>query len=137
LFNPFFTGHLAKSLSRGLLAEQMSQTRVDFRQVHLTSARERNDGRKIWRAQYYDHDEQWYNSLLHDLRRTFITDAENAGAPRHQVMKLGGRRSESSFLRCATGNRERGRATVARIEGYRQESFGHKMGAISAIEKKE
>jgi hypothetical protein len=31
-----------------------------------------------------------YNGLLHDLRRTFITDAENAGAPRHEVSKLGG-----------------------------------------------
>jgi hypothetical protein len=77
-----------------------------------------------------------YNGLLHDLRRTFITDAENAGAPRNELLKLSGHRSESTYLRYAIGNRERGRATVAQIESYRQESFGHETGTISAIEKK-
>jgi integrase len=57
--------------------------------------------------------------IFHDLRRTFVTDAEHAGAPRHEVMQLSGHKTESVYKRYAIGAREQRRAAVAQIEEYR------------------
>ena len=40
----------------------------------------------------------------HDLHRTFITDAEYAGTPRHEVMKIAGHLTECELRNIATFN---------------------------------
>jgi integrase len=75
--------------------------------------------------------------LLHDLRRTFISDAEHAGAPRHEAMTLSGHKTESVYRRYAIQNREQGRAALARIEAYRAQQNGHNTDTISTEEKPE
>jgi len=79
-----------------------------------------------------------YNGLIfHDLRRSFVTDAEHAGAPRHEVMKLSGHKSESVYKRYAIGNRERRRAALAQIDEYRAQQFGDNSGTIDGSRKPE
>lgn len=73
--------------------------------------------------------------IFHDLRRTFITDAENSGAPRHEVMMVSGHRTESVYKRYAIGNRDRRREVVARIEDYRSKKFGDNSGTIEESPK--
>lgn len=63
----------------------------------------------------------YHGLIFHDLRRTFISDAEHAGAPRHEVMKLSGHRSEATYKRYAISNRDRRRAVVAQIDKYRSQ----------------
>ena len=62
--------------------------------------------------------------IFHDLRRTFVTDAEHAGAPRHEVMKVTGHRTESVYKRYAIENREQRRAALAQVDEYRAKKFG-------------
>lgn len=57
--------------------------------------------------------------IFHDLRRSFITDAEHAGAPRHEVMKISGHKTESVYKRYAIENRKQRRAALATIEQFR------------------
>jgi integrase len=58
--------------------------------------------------------------LFHGLRRTFITDAENAGVPRHEAMRLSGHRTESVYKRYAVENLDRRRAELGRMKAYRR-----------------
>ncbi len=71
--------------------------------------------------------------IFHDLRRTFITDAENSGAPRHEVMKISGHKTESVYKRYAIENREQRRAALGKIEAYRSEKLRDNSGTIEAI----
>jgi integrase len=57
--------------------------------------------------------------IFHDLRRTFVTDAEHSGAPRHEVMKISGHKTESIYRRYAIENRQQRRAALAQIDEYR------------------
>lgn len=59
--------------------------------------------------------------IFHDLRRTFVTDAEEAGAGRHEIMKVTGHKTEAVYKRYAIENRERRQAAVNKIEVYRTE----------------
>lgn len=59
--------------------------------------------------------------LLHGLHRTFATDAEEAGMPRHQAMAFTGHKKESVYKRYAIENRERGRAAIDKLDAYRAE----------------
>ena len=68
--------------------------------------------------------------IFHDLRRTFVTDAEHAGAPRHEVMKVTGHKTESVYKRYAIENREQRRAALAQIDSYRAKQFGDNSGTI-------
>jgi integrase len=65
--------------------------------------------------------------IFHDLRRTFITDAEHAGAPRHEVMKGTGHKTESVYKRYAIANPEGQQAAMDRIVAYRN---GAKTGKV-------
>jgi hypothetical protein len=79
-----------------------------------------------------------YNGLIfHDLRRSFVTDAEHAGAPRHEVMKVSGHKTESVYKRYAISNRERRRAALEQIDQYRAQNFGDKTGTIDGPGKRE
>jgi integrase len=63
-----------------------------------------------------------YSGLIfHDLRRTFITDAENAGAPRHEVMKGTGHITEATYKRYAIGSPEGQQSAMNKIQQYRAE----------------
>jgi hypothetical protein len=65
-----------------------------------------------------------YNGLLfHGLRRTFVTDAENAGTPRHEAMMPSGHKTESVYRRYAIENLKQRRAAVATIEEYGLNKF--------------
>ncbi len=68
--------------------------------------------------------------LLHDLRRTFISDAEHSGAPRHEVMKISGHRSEAVYKRYAIENRKNRRAALDQIAAYRAQKVGDISGAV-------
>jgi integrase len=64
-----------------------------------------------------------YSGLnFHDLRRTFVTDCENAGVPRHEAMAMSGHKTESVYKRYAIGNTERRRAEVSRLSTWRNEN---------------
>jgi len=63
--------------------------------------------------------------IFHDLRRTFVTDAEYAGAPRHEVMKVTGHKTESVYKRYAIDNREQRQAAMNTLVAYRN---GEKTG---------
>jgi len=67
---------------------------------------------------------------LHDLRRTFITDAEDAGAPRHEIMKITGHKTESVYRRYAIDRRERQRAAMNEIVAFRAKANGANPGQI-------
>lgn len=69
--------------------------------------------------------------LLHDLRRTFVSDAEHSGAPRHEVMKMSGHRSEAVYKRYAIENVKNRRAALEQIAAYRAEKFGDTSGTVS------
>lgn len=68
--------------------------------------------------------------IFHDLRRSFITGAEHAGAARHEVMAMSGHKTEAVYKRYAIGNRERRRAALTQIEDYRAKKFGDNSGTI-------
>jgi integrase len=65
--------------------------------------------------------------IFHDLRRTFITDAEHAGAPRHEVMKGTGHKTESVYKRYAITNPEGQKSAMDKIVAFRK---GAKTGQI-------
>jgi len=75
--------------------------------------------------------------IFHDLRRTFITDAENSGAPRHEVMKISGHKTESVYKRYAIENREQRRAAMRQIDAYRAQKFGDNSGTTEESLKQE
>jgi integrase len=75
--------------------------------------------------------------IFHDLRRTFITDAEHSGAPRHEVMKISGHKTEAVYKRYAIENREQRRAALAQIDDYRAKKFGDNSGTIEESSKQE
>ena len=62
--------------------------------------------------------------IFHDLRRSFVTDAEHAGAARHEVMAITGHKTESVYKRYAIGGRDERRAALTQIENYRAKKFG-------------
>jgi integrase len=66
--------------------------------------------------------------IFHDLRRSFVTDAEHAGAPRHEVMAITGHKTESVYKRYAIGDREQCRAALDHIEAYRAERLRGQFG---------
>jgi integrase len=68
--------------------------------------------------------------LLHDLRRTFVSDAEYSGAPRHEVMKISGHRSEAVYKRYAISDRVNRRAALDQIAAYRAQKFGDISGTV-------
>ena len=57
------------------------------------------------------------------MRRTFVTAAEEAGAPRHEIMKVTGHKTEAVYKKYAIENRERRQAAVNvdKIGVYRTE----------------
>ena len=57
--------------------------------------------------------------IFHDLRRSFVTDAEHAGASRHEVMAITGHKTESVYKRYAIADREQKRAALDHIDAYR------------------
>jgi integrase len=63
--------------------------------------------------------------IFHDLRRTFVTDAEYAGALRHEVMKVTGHKTESVYKRYAIDNRAQRQAAMNKLVAYRN---GEKTG---------
>jgi integrase len=66
-----------------------------------------------------------YNGLIfHDLRRSFISAGEHAGAPRHEVMMISGHKTESVYKRYAISNREQRRSALAQIDEYRSKHSG-------------
>ena len=75
--------------------------------------------------------------IFHDLRRTFITDAEHSHAPRHEVMKISGHKTESVYKRYAIENREQRRAALAQIDEYRDQKFGDNSGTIEGSPRQE
>lgn len=62
---------------------------------------------------------KYFGLTFHDLRRTFVTDAEKAGAARHEVMKITGHKTESVYKRYAIASPEGGCAALEDIEAYR------------------
>jgi integrase len=99
-------------------------------------------GKPLFEPRRYEHSlpkpQMRYDGLIfHDLRRSFITDAEHAGAPRHEVMKVSGHKTESVYKRYAIENRERRRAALDTIDQYRAQKLGHNSGTVSASPKPE
>ncbi len=72
--------------------------------------------------------------IFHDLRRTFITDAENSGAPRHEIMKGTGHKTESVYKRYAIGSVEGQRAATERVAAYRAALNGAKTGQMEVFQ---
>jgi integrase len=68
----------------------------------------------------------------HDLRRTFITDAEYAGTPRHEVMKITGHLTESAYKRYAIEQPAGKRAVVDKMSAWRAEQNGANSGQVGA-----
>jgi integrase len=92
-------------------------------------------GQPVFERARYEHSKpkqktDYVGLIFHDLRRSFITDAEHAGAPRHEVMAMSGHKTESVYKRYAIGNREQRRAALAQIEDYRAKKFGDNSGTI-------
>ena len=73
--------------------------------------------------------------IFHDLRRTFVTDAEYAGAPRHEVMKVTGHKTESVYKRYAIDNRAQRQAAMNTIVAYRNGEKTGKNDAVKAFEE--
>ncbi len=91
------------------------------------------DFRKVWKSRC---DKLGIGGLrLHDLRRTFITDAENAGAPRHEVMGMTGHKTESAYKRYAIGGSQGRRTVMDQISTRRAELNGAKSGQIAETPK--
>jgi len=71
--------------------------------------------------------------IFHDLRRTFVTDAEHAGAPRHEVMKVTGHKTESVYKRYAIDNRAQRQAAMNTIVAYRNGEKTGKNDVVQAV----
>jgi integrase len=56
--------------------------------------------------------------IFHDLRRTFVTDAEDAGTLRHEAMKISGHKIDAVYNRYAIENCDRRRAALDKIEAH-------------------
>jgi integrase len=81
-------------------------------------------GNPVFEPRRYEHSKsrpklRYSGLLLHDLRRTFIGDAEHSGAPRHEAMQLSGHKTESVYKRYAISDRENRRAALDQIAAYR------------------
>jgi integrase len=145
-----FTGELEAMLREQYGRRRLGCDRVCFRIDALGNAVPIGDFRKVWRrvcvklglakwepvtdkagnAVYdpprYPHSlpkqKMVYTGLIfHDLRRSFITDAEHVEAPRHEAMKISGHKTESVYKRYAIENRKQRRAALATIEEFRAE----------------
>jgi integrase len=93
-------------------------------------------GKPVFEPPRYEHSKpkpktEYVGLIFHDLRRSFITDAEHAGAPRHEVMAMSGHQTESVYKRYAIGNREQRRAALEQIENYRAKKLGDNSGTNS------
>jgi integrase len=93
-------------------------------------------GNPVFEPRRYEHSKprrkmRYSGLLLHDLRRTFISDAEHSGAPRHEAMQLSGHRTESVYRRYAISDRENRRAALDQIAAYRAQKFGDTTGTVS------
>jgi hypothetical protein len=66
---------------------------------------------------------------------SFVSDAEHAGAARHEVMMMSGHKTESVYRRYAISNREQRRTALAQIDEYRAQKFGDNSGTIEASPK--
>jgi len=93
-------------------------------------------GNPVFEPRRYEHSKprrkmRYSGLLLHDLRRTFISDAEHSGAPRHEVMQMTGHRTESTYQRYAISDRENRRAALDQIAAYRAQKFGDTSGTVS------
>jgi integrase len=88
------------------------------------------DFRKVWKARCA---KVGIGALrFHDLRGTFITDAEFAGAKRHQVMQITGRKTENVYRRYAIERRERRRAAMEEIVSFRAKPNGVNSGQVES-----
>lgn len=161
-----FTGELETALRAQFSKRQDGCDRVCFRLDHKGHARPIGNFRKPWRracvkigvgrmepvldstgqpvfqpkryARSKPKPQTRYAGLIfHDLRRTFVTDAEHAGAPRHEAMKLSGHKTEAVYKRYAIDNREQRRAVVTQIENYRAQKFGHNTVTVEQERKTE
>jgi integrase len=109
------------------------------------------NGEPVYERLRYQHSKakpkmRYVGLIFHDLRRTFITDAEDAGAPRHEVMAISGHKSESTYKRYAISNKKQQRAAMNTIEGFRKdlslqgagnsnsENFGHAMDTKTSLD---
>ena len=114
------------------LKEQYSKARradsawVCFRIDRRGQTLKLGDFRKVWQSACVklglgrrEENGKYVGLIFHDLRRTFVTDAEHVGAPRHEVMRITGHKTESTYKRYAIGNMERRRAALRDIEAYR------------------
>jgi integrase len=145
-----FSGELEAMLREQHARRQPGCDRVCFRIDALGHARGIGDFRKAWRrvcvkiglakwepatdkegkpvydppryAHSHPKQKMVYTGLIfHDLRRSFITAAEHAGAPRHEAMQISGHKTESVYKRYAITNREQRRAALETIEQFRAE----------------
>lgn len=73
--------------------------------------------------------------IFHDLRRSFITAAEHAGAPRHEAMQISGHKTEAVYKRYAITNRVQRRAALETIEQFRAEQKGDNSGTTEGSPK--
>jgi integrase len=156
-----FNGPLEAALREQYAKRQPGCERICFRVNRKGHAEGIGDFRKIWRSTCVklglgqwepvtDRDGQpvfdspryerskpkpklrYTGLIFHDLRRTFVTDAEHAGAPRHEVMQVTGHRTESVYKRYAIGNRESRRAALAQIDAYRSSEKRDSSGTVEA-----
>jgi integrase len=157
-----FRGELETVLKEQYAARQEGCDRVCFRIDRLGHARPVGNFRKAWRRACvkvglgkwepeldpktgepilerprYKHSQpkpkMVYTGLIfHDLRRSFVTDAEHAGAPRHEVMAITGHKTESVYKRYAIENREQRRAALDHIDAYRSHKVQGQFGDNSA-----
>ena len=93
-------------------------------------------GNPVFEPRRYEHSKprpklRYSGLLLHDLRHTFISDAEHSGAPRHEAMQLSGHRTEAVYKRYAISDRENRRAALDQIAAYRAQKFGDTTGTVS------
>jgi integrase len=107
-------------------------------------------GKPVYERLRYQHSKakpkmRYSGLLFHDLRRTFITAAEHAGAPRHEVMKISGHKSESTYKRYAISAKKQQRAAMNTIEDFQNlslqgagnsnsENFGHNLDTKTSLE---
>jgi integrase len=75
--------------------------------------------------------------IFHDLRRSFITAAERAGAPRHEAMEISGHKTESVYKRYVIGNLDQRRAALEAIEQFRAGESRGQNGDNSVASKSE
>lgn len=66
-----------------------------------------------------DGSEKYAGLIFHDLHLTFVTGAEEAGTPRHKIMRVTGHKTEAVYKRYAIENREQQKTAVSKIEAYR------------------